>query len=82
MKSLQVSFQTGLSRLPCACLGQTKYSEDYLKFGFTALICSGTEKPQCVLCCAVLSAESVTELKTQASLGLPSHTHLPGSKPH
>ena len=35
------------------------YSEDYLKFGFTSIISGGIEKPQCVICFKVLSAESM-----------------------
>ena len=35
------------------------YSEDYLKFGFTSIISGGIEKPQCVICSKVLSAESM-----------------------
>ena len=35
------------------------YSVDYMKFGFTNIIIGGIEKPQCVLCLKVLSAESM-----------------------
>ncbi|XP_014389407.1 PREDICTED: LOW QUALITY PROTEIN: protein ZBED8-like [Myotis brandtii] len=35
-----------------------KYSEDFLQYGFTSIITAGIEKPQCVICCEVLSAES------------------------
>jgi hypothetical protein len=45
-----------------------KYSEDYLKFGFTTLISNGIEKPQCVLCNAVLSAESMKPSKLKRHL--------------
>ena len=42
-----------------------KYSESYLKMSFTSVIDNGNEKPQCVLCYAVLSNEAV---KAEASL--------------
>ena len=43
------------------------YSEYYLKFGFTSIISGGIEKPQCVICFKVLSAESMKpfQLKRQ-----------------
>lgn len=34
-----------------------KYSEDFLQYGFTSIITAGIEKPQCVVCCEVLSAK-------------------------
>ncbi|XP_066450060.1 SCAN domain-containing protein 3-like [Eleutherodactylus coqui] len=36
-----------------------KYTEDFLQYGFTSIITAGIEKPQCVICCEVLSAESM-----------------------
>ncbi|XP_015685817.1 protein ZBED8-like, partial [Protobothrops mucrosquamatus] len=36
-----------------------KYSEDFLQYGFTSIITAGIENPQCVICCEVLSAESM-----------------------
>ncbi|KAK1346479.1 hypothetical protein QTO34_000335 [Cnephaeus nilssonii] len=36
-----------------------KYSEDFLQYGFTSIITAGIEKPQCVIYCEVLSAESM-----------------------
>ncbi|XP_070257217.1 protein FAM200C-like isoform X1 [Myotis yumanensis] len=36
-----------------------KYSEDFLQYGFTSIITEGIEKPQCVICCEVLSSESM-----------------------
>ncbi|KAI6649935.1 protein ZBED8-like [Oopsacas minuta] len=35
------------------------YLDDYLKFGFTSIVIEGIEKPQCVICLKVLSAESM-----------------------
>ncbi|KAI0221285.1 hypothetical protein LSAT2_027344, partial [Lamellibrachia satsuma] len=35
------------------------YSEEYLRFGFSFLKEKGVQKPQCVLCMKVLSAESM-----------------------
>jgi zinc finger BED domain-containing protein 5/7/8/9 len=45
-----------------------KYSEDYLKFGFSSVINNGIEKPQCVLCNAVLSVESMKPSKLKRHL--------------
>ena len=40
-----------------------KYSETYLKYGFTTLVSNGIEKPQCVLCNVILSVESMKPSK-------------------
>lgn len=45
-----------------------KYSEDYLKFGFSIVINNGTEKPQCVVCHAVFRAESIKPSKLKCHL--------------
>ncbi|XP_031336653.1 SCAN domain-containing protein 3-like [Photinus pyralis] len=45
-----------------------KYSDNYLKFGFCAIVNNGIEKPQCVLCNAVLSAESMKPSKLKRHL--------------
>jgi zinc finger BED domain-containing protein 5/7/8/9 len=45
-----------------------KYSEEYLKFGFTNLTSNGIEKPQCVLCKVVLSHESMKPSKRKRRL--------------
>ena len=36
-----------------------KYSDDFLQYGFTSIVTAGIEKPQCVICNEVLSAESM-----------------------
>ncbi|KAL6046540.1 hypothetical protein STEG23_018200 [Scotinomys teguina] len=36
-----------------------RYSEDFLQYGFTSKLTAGIEKPQCVICGDVLSAESM-----------------------
>ncbi|XP_052611518.1 protein ZBED8-like isoform X1 [Peromyscus californicus insignis] len=36
-----------------------RYSEDFLQYGFTSKVTAGIEKPQCVICGDVLSAESM-----------------------
>ncbi|XP_032742843.1 protein ZBED8-like [Rattus rattus] len=36
-----------------------KYNEGFLQYGFTSAITAGTERPQCVICGVVLSAESM-----------------------
>ena len=34
-----------------------KYSDEFLKYSFTSIVVAGIEKPQCVICNDVLSAE-------------------------
>ncbi|KAM4749061.1 zinc finger BED domain-containing protein 5-like [Rhinophrynus dorsalis] len=36
-----------------------KYSDEFLKYGFTYIVAAGIEKPQCVICTEVLLAESM-----------------------
>ena len=38
-----------------------KYSDEFLKYGFTSIVVAGIEKPQCVICrpTDILSAESM-----------------------
>src|SRR6218665_3257233 len=36
-----------------------KYSDEFLKYGFTSIVVAGIEKPQCVICNDVLLAESM-----------------------
>ncbi|XP_051017344.1 protein ZBED8-like [Acomys russatus] len=36
-----------------------RYNEDFLQYGFTSIITAGIEKPLCVICGGVLSAESM-----------------------
>ena len=36
-----------------------KYSEELLKFGITFIVETGIEKPQCVICNEIMSAESM-----------------------
>ena len=52
-----------------------KYLDEYIKFGFTSLLRNGVEKPQCVLCNAVLSAESMKpfQLKRHLKTKHPQH---------
>ena len=45
-----------------------KYSDEYIKFGFTVIISGSGEKPQCVLCSKVLSPDSMRPAKLQAHL--------------
>ncbi|KAG8238885.1 hypothetical protein J437_LFUL017602 [Ladona fulva] len=45
-----------------------KYSENYLKFGFLTVVNNSIEKPQFVLCNAVLSAESMKPSKLKRHL--------------
>ena len=34
-----------------------KYGEEFLKYGFTFIVDAGIEKPQCVICNEIMSAE-------------------------
>ena len=36
-----------------------KYSEEFLKYGFTFIVDAGIEKPQCVICNDIISTESM-----------------------
>ena len=36
-----------------------KYSEEFFKYGFTFIVEAGVEKPQCVICNEIMSAESM-----------------------
>ena len=36
-----------------------KFCDEYLHYGFTSIIVSGVEKPQCVICSDILSEESM-----------------------
>ena len=40
-----------------------KYSEEFLKYGFTFIVEAGIEKPQCVICNEIMSAESMKPKK-------------------
>ena len=53
-----------------------KYSEEYLKFGFTSIVSNGTEKPRCVLCNVVLSAESLKTSKSKRHLETKHSNHV------
>ena len=52
-----------------------KYLDEYIIFGFTSLLSNGVEKPQCVLCNVVLSAESIKpfQLKRHLKTKHPQH---------
>lgn len=45
-----------------------KYSEDYLKFGFTSIVTNGEVKPQCVICSIVLSNDALKPAKLERHL--------------
>ena len=45
-----------------------KYSESYLKMGFTSVLDDGKENPQCVLCYTVLSNEAMKPSKLNRHL--------------
>ena len=53
-----------------------KYSKEYLKFGFTSIVSHGTQKPQCVLCNVVLSAESLNPSKLKRHLETKHSNHV------
>jgi len=45
-----------------------QYNEIYMQYGFTVIIESGEEKPQCVLCNKVLSNDSMRPTKLKQHL--------------
>ena len=45
-----------------------KYSDDFLKWGFTDIVNAGVERPQCVVCLEVLAHESMKPAKLQRHL--------------
>ena len=45
-----------------------KYSDDFLKWGFTGIVDAGVERPQCVVCLQVLAHESMKPTKLQRHL--------------
>lgn len=49
-------------------LRKRKYSEDFLKWGFTDIVNAGVERPQCVICLEVLANESMKPVKLQRHL--------------
>lgn len=53
-----------------------KYSEEYLQYGFDVLTSGGSAKPQCVLCNAVLSAESMKPSKLKRHLATKHAEHM------
>jgi hypothetical protein len=50
------------NNIECNCklimAGQRKYQEEFIKYGFTSIVISGEEWPQCVICCEVPANES------------------------
>ncbi len=44
------------------------YSEDYIKYGFTAIDNKGNQLPQCVVCHAVLSNDAMRPVRMQRHL--------------
>ena len=45
-----------------------KYSDDFLKWGFTDIVNAGVERLQCVVCLEVLAHESMKPAKLQRHL--------------
>ena len=52
-----------------------KYSQEYLKLGFTNIMDKGVEKPQCVICDKVLGVDSLrpSKLKIHLESNHPQH---------
>ena len=46
-------------------LYRRKYSEDFIKFGFTSIVINDEPRPQCVVCSEVLANESLKAGKSQ-----------------
>ena len=55
---------------------QRKYNKEYIKFGFTSISENGMTKPQCVLCNAVLSVESMKPSKLKRHLNTKHPEHV------
>ena len=49
-------------------VSKRKYSDDFLKWGFTDIVNAGVERPQCVVCLEVLAHESMKPAKLQRHL--------------
>ena len=45
-----------------------KYMDSFIEYGFTIVRNSGIEKPQCVICCDMLSGESMKPSKLKRHL--------------
>ena len=55
---------------------QQKYSNEYIKFGFTSINEIGITKPQCVLCNAVFSVEAMKPNKLKRHLDTKHPEHV------
>ena len=53
-----------------------RYFEKYLKFGLNSIVSNGIEKPQCVLCNAVLSGVSMKPSKFKRHLETKHPNHV------
>ena len=51
-----------------------KYSDEFFKYGFTSIVVAGIEKPQCVICNDVLSAESMKPNKRKRHFNTKHHS--------
>ena len=58
-------------------MAKRKFSDDYIKYGFTLILDGGEEKGQCVLCYKILSNHSFrpSKLMLQLEKVHPQHKH-------
>ena len=58
-------------------MAKRKFSDDYIKYGFTSALDSGEEKGQCVLCYKILGNHSLRPSKLMLHLEKvhPEHKH-------
>jgi hypothetical protein len=66
---------------PLKDMTKRKYQEEFIKFGFTSIITMEEERPQCMICCEVLSNESfkvnkLIHLKTKYDSLADCHTEI------
>ena len=58
-------------------MAKKRFSDDYVKYGFTSILDSGDEKGQCVLCYKILGNHSLRPLEFMLHLKKvhPEHKH-------
>lgn len=67
--SVKAGTSNGLSDSPSPSVAKVrKYDDNYLSLGFTKTIINGQERPQCVICLAVLASDSMKPNKLKRHL--------------
>ena len=60
---------------------KSKYSEEFLKYGFNFIVVARIEKPQCVICNEIMSAESMKPIKIKRQFDA-NHPNFTGKDVH